>query len=49
MAARKRINIQKCEDFVGFEELEGGDVAYPCQLAAASSVRELKGGNWMYL
>lgn len=28
MTSRKWIDIQKREDFVGFEELEGGDVAF---------------------
>lgn len=28
MSARKRIDVEECEDFVGFEELEGGDIAF---------------------
>jgi hypothetical protein len=27
VASRKWIDVQECEDFVRFEELEGGDVA----------------------
>jgi len=27
MAARKRVNIEESEDLVGFEELEGWDIA----------------------
>jgi len=34
MASRKRIDIEKCEDFVRFEELEGGDVALSYFLSA---------------
>ena len=33
MTPRKRIDIQECEDFVGLEELEGGDVAFGILLA----------------
>lgn len=28
MPARKRLDIEKCEDLVGFEKLEGGDFAW---------------------
>jgi len=33
MAFAKGLDIEKCEDFVGFEELEGGDVTCgACQI-----------------
>jgi hypothetical protein len=34
MASRQWLDIQECEDFVGFEELEGGDVPYCFQMLA---------------
>lgn len=33
MSSTQRIDVEKCEDFVGFEELEGGDVAFVSSLA----------------
>ena len=27
MASRKRLDVEECEDLVGFKELEGGNVA----------------------
>lgn len=34
MPAGKRVDVEECEDFVGFEELEGGDVAWCLKLSA---------------
>lgn len=34
--AGKRVDVEECEDFIGFKELEGGDVA--CLFRAAVSI-----------
>jgi hypothetical protein len=47
MASRKRIDIEKCEDFVRFEELEGGDVACTSLSACCARIDSGKSGEYL--